>query len=101
MKTRSGPFVVPPALWATRRAWYVVDETSPVSGTLAATALAPEPADTGVVADPYDAVVPYSTLYVVATLLGFTFPDTVAPAVVIDAHGRSRRRSAAPPERWW
>ena len=61
VKVRSGPFVVPPALVATRRAWYVVDDSSPVSGTLAATAAEPEPAETGVVCDPYASVVPYST----------------------------------------
>ena len=84
VKTRSGPFVVPPALVATRRAWYVVDESRPLTGALAATPLAPEPADTGVVADPYEAVAPYSTLYVVATRFGFTLPETVAPAAVIE-----------------
>ena len=61
VNVRSGPFVVPPALVATRRAWYVVDDVSPVSGTLTATAEDPEPAETAVVCDPYDAVVPYST----------------------------------------
>ncbi len=61
MNVRSGPFVVPPALTATSRAWYVVDEVSPVTGTLTATADDPEPADTAVVCDPYAVVVPYST----------------------------------------
>ncbi len=62
VKIRSGPYVVPPALTATSRAWYVVDDVRPVSGTLAATPLDPEPADTAVVCDPYAIVVPYSTL---------------------------------------
>ena len=61
MKVRSGPFVVPPALTATRRAWYVVDDVRPVSGTLTATADDPSPAETAVVCDPYAVVVPYST----------------------------------------
>ncbi len=61
VNVRSGPFVVPPALTATSRAWYVVDDVSPLSGTLTATALDPSPAGTGVVCDPYEVVVPYST----------------------------------------
>ena len=52
MNVMSGPFVVPPALTATRRAWYVVDDVRPVSGTLTATPADPEPAAVAVVCDP-------------------------------------------------
>ena len=52
VKVRSGPFVVPPALVATRRAWYVVEDVRADSGTLAATADEPEPADVDVVDEP-------------------------------------------------
>ena len=52
VNVRSGPFVVPPALTATTRAWYVVDGARPVSGTLTATAADPDPAEVTVVCDP-------------------------------------------------
>jgi len=56
----SEPVVVPAALVATRRKWYVVPGVSPVRFAEAPTSLAPEPAPVLVVLDPYAVVVPYS-----------------------------------------
>ena len=52
VNVRSGPCTVPFALWTTIRAWWVVEDASPVSGIATATGVPPEPAAVQAVADP-------------------------------------------------
>src|SRR4051812_34667327 len=70
---------VPPALVATRRAWYRVPRTSLVMSAATFSSTVPDPALVFLVSLPYAVVVPYSKYQDVAPPFGLTLPFAVAP----------------------